>query len=213
MALQIASALQFLHENGVVHRDIKTANIFVCRNGVLKLLDFGLARHFGPPHGEGEGSGSADEAEVLGTANYIAPERLLKLPADPRSDLFSLGVVMYEMAARRLPFAGESTAETVFNVLTEEPAPLSAMPIPRPRWFVRLVEKLLEKKMRRRYQSAAALRIALNRRGSTVRLMVAPPQARPSQVREMRHDSRHPVQSSDGLKTRRGRREAGAAAH
>jgi serine/threonine-protein kinase len=97
----------------------------------------------------------------MGTANYMAPERILQLPVDPRSDLFSLGVVMYEMATGRLPFAGASPSETVTNVLEKEPVPLTTLAPDRPRELERIVKQLLSKRAADRYQSAAELRDAL----------------------------------------------------
>lgn len=97
----------------------------------------------------------------MGTANYMAPERILQLPLDPRSDLFSLGVVIYEMATGRLPFAGASPSETVTNVLEKDPVPLTALSPGRPRQLERIVARLVAKRAGDRYQSAADLREAL----------------------------------------------------
>src|SRR5262245_42864990 len=114
ISLQISAALASAHARGIVHRDIKPANIIVTDAGSVKVLDFGLARRFATTEtGELGPDGSTIPGRPLGTANYMAPERILQLPLDPRCDLFSLGVVLFEMATGRLPFAGASPSETV----------------------------------------------------------------------------------------------------
>jgi serine/threonine-protein kinase len=97
----------------------------------------------------------------MGTANYMAPERILQLPLDPRSDLFSLGVVIYEMATGRLPFAGASPSETVTNVLEKEPAPLTALAPQHPKALEQIVRRLLAKRASERFASAGELSEAL----------------------------------------------------
>jgi serine/threonine protein kinase len=97
----------------------------------------------------------------IGTANYMAPERILQMPLDSRCDLFSLGVVMYEMATGRLPFAGASPAETVTNILEKNPTPLTELSSDRPGQLDRIVRKLIAKRADDRYRSAAALRADL----------------------------------------------------
>jgi serine/threonine-protein kinase len=155
---QVADALDAAHK-GVVHRDIKPGNIFVGENGQVKVLDFGLARRFQTPDtGEIVSGGSTIPGRPLGTANYMAPERILQMPLDPRSDLFSLGVVIYEMATGRLPFAGASPSETVTNILDNDPAPLTRLSPQRPDELERIVDKLLAKQPGDRYRSAGNLR-------------------------------------------------------
>ena len=162
IALQITQALEAAHAAGIVHRDIKPGNIVVSTTGQVKVLDFGLARRFMLPEtGEPILGGSTILGRPLGTANYMAPERILQLPPDPRSDLFSLGVVIYEMATGRLPFGGASPSETVTNILEKDPIPLTSLSPGRPIQLERIVSRLVAKRAEDRYQSAAELRAAL----------------------------------------------------
>jgi serine/threonine protein kinase len=161
MGLQITSALSAAHAKGIVHRDIKPGNLIVSESGTVKVLDFGLARRFrATDTGELGPDGSTIPGRPMGTANYMAPERILQLPLDPRSDLFSLGVVMYEMATGRLPFAGASPSETVSNVLDKDPDPLTLL-APQHRLLEPIVQRLLAKRASERYASASDVAAAL----------------------------------------------------
>jgi len=157
IAVQITEALAAAHGNSVIHRDIKPGNIFVGEHGHVKVLDFGLARRLPAPGAEPGMEGSTMPGRPLGTASYMAPERILQLPLDARSDLFSLGVVIYEMATGRLPFTGASTGETVTNILEKDPMPITKLSPDRPKELERIIITLLSKQADGRYQSAEAL--------------------------------------------------------
>jgi serine/threonine protein kinase len=164
IALQVTRALEAAHAQSIVHRDIKPGNIFVEDGGRVKVLDFGLARRM--PGRDEHGAwapidGSTLPGRPVGTPSYMAPERILQEPLDPRCDLFSLGVVIYEMATGRLPFAGASPAETVTNILEKDPVPASRLSPDRPGQLDRIVHKLIAKRTGDRYESAGALRADL----------------------------------------------------
>src|SRR6185436_18663338 len=154
IAAQIAEALEAAHGAGIVHRDIKPGNVFVSPAGQVKVLDFGMARSFSGDDPAGPKDGSTIPGRPIGTVNYMAPERILQMPLDARCDLFSLGVVIYEMATGRLPFAGASPSETVANILDNEAVPLTKLSPSRPQELERIVRTLLNKHAGERYQSA-----------------------------------------------------------
>jgi non-specific serine/threonine protein kinase len=158
IATQISEALAVAHDKGVIHRDIKPGNIFIGEHGHVKVLDFGLARRLPTLDADAGMEGSTIPGRPLGTASYMAPERILQMPLDARSDLFSLGVVIYEMATGRLPFTGASTGETVTNILEKDPTPLTKLSPERPKKLERIVSTLLAKRADRRYQSAGELK-------------------------------------------------------
>jgi len=161
IATQIASALDAAHSAGIVHRDIKPDNVMIRPDGVVKLLDFGIAKLTEKPEPKLE---SEDETAVqvktspgmvIGTANYMSPEQAKGRPVDTRTDIFSFGVLLYEMVSGRLPFEGESPLEIIGSILKEEPKPLPTGEIPPD--LVKLIGKCLRKDPDERYQTMKGL--------------------------------------------------------
>ena len=158
VAIQVTTALRAIHAAGFVHQDIKPANIFVARPGVIKVLDFGIAVRAGEPSGGGTATRCRhDRPSVMGSPNYVSPERLMRRSADPRSDLFSLGIVLYEMATGVTPFAADTPVEMVLNVLEAQPLPVCDLAPDRPRALARVVHSLLARRPEDRCQSADAV--------------------------------------------------------
>lgn len=148
--LDLLEALAFAHENNVVHRDVKPANIMVLSSGAIKVMDFGLSRR------TSEMSSVTNAGEIVGTIAYLSPERFLGKIADARSDLYSVGVVMYEVFTGTVPFKNESDdlVAVIFAHVNEPPAALRAINPAVPAPIERIVLRLLEKDPERRYASA-----------------------------------------------------------
>ena len=157
LAIQIASALKSIHGLGLVHQDIKPSNTFVTRKGVVKILDFGIATWAGARSEGGTLVGRTAHSPIMGSPHYVSPERLLRAPADPRSDLFSFGSVIYEMATGAQPFAAKTPVDMVFNVLEARPVPLRTAAPDRPAALERILHKLLARRTVDRYQTAGAV--------------------------------------------------------
>jgi Tol biopolymer transport system component len=157
MAIQVAGALAVAHEAGIIHRDIKPENLMIRRDGYVKLLDFGLAKlaeeaQVGKPLAL-----STEPGRVMGTAQYMSPEQARGLTVDARTDVFSLGVVLYEIIAGRAPFVGVNAIEVMGAILNQEPAPLRpllAAPGPAADELERIVAKALNKDRNERYQTS-----------------------------------------------------------
>ena len=159
--VQIASALARAHDRGIVHRDLKSANILVTPEGLAKVLDFGLAKNVENAVLGGSTRSFATLGEtdsISGTLSYMAPEVFRGLPADYRSDLWALGVVLYEAASGRLPFDGQTGFEVSSAILREAPKPLGP-PLPPGLWAV--IQRCLVKEPAQRYQTAAEVQAAL----------------------------------------------------
>jgi len=159
IASEVAAALGFAHENHVAHRDIKPANILIGANGQVKVADFGIARALNAP----TESNLTQVGSVMGTATYFSPEQAQGAQPDPRSDLYSLGIVMYEMVAGKPPFTGENPVSIAYKQVHDAPQPLVQIVADVPRSFEAIVAKLLAKDPKLRYPSAAALRDDLRR--------------------------------------------------
>ena len=169
VAIQTASALSAAHAAGIVHRDIKPENIMVRRDGIVKVLDFGLAKLTERPPPDSVDAEAPTRAVVnteagvvLGTAIYMSPEQARGQQVDARTDIFSLGAVLYEMVAGRLPFEGSTSSEVLASMLSEkEPQPLARYSRDVPAELERIVSKALRKEREQRYQTTKDLLLDL----------------------------------------------------
>src|SRR5712691_11617595 len=164
---QIASALAAAHSAGIVHRDIKPENVMVRRDGYVKVLDFGLAK-LTEYQGLQSDSGAAtmqvvqtEPGKVMGTANYMSPEQARGLEVNEQTDIWSLGVLLYELSAGRVPFEGETGSDVLASILRTEPLPLQRHSPNIPIALQRIVRKALRKDREERYQLAKELALDL----------------------------------------------------
>ena len=164
IGVAVADGLASTHAKGFIHRDLKPANVFITREGLVKILDFGLARYDATPETEGETAapvGAAPETApgtVMGTAGYMSPEQVRGEPADARSDIFSLGCVLYELLSGRRAFRANTPAETMASILRDHPPDLADSVPP---LLASAVRRCLEKSPEERFQSARDLAFAL----------------------------------------------------
>jgi serine/threonine-protein kinase len=173
IAIQVATALATAHEAGIIHRDIKPENVMLRADGYVKVLDFGLAKFVekrllglstgSDPDAETQGFVNTNPGAVMGTVSYMSPEQARGSHVDGRSDIFSLGILLYEMLTGRQPFEGESASEVIISILQKRPRPMARFSQDVPVEMERIVGKALSKNREERYQTVKDMLIDLKR--------------------------------------------------
>jgi eukaryotic-like serine/threonine-protein kinase len=166
----VLRALEYSHQAGIVHRDIKPGNVMVTRNGDIKVMDFGIARAMSDAQAT-----MTQTAQVIGTAQYLSPEQARGDRVDARSDLYSAGCLLYELLTGRPPFTGDSPVAIAYQHVRENPIPPSRVDPDIPRWADAIVLKAMAKSPADRYQSAAEMRADLQRAAQGMPVAAAPP--------------------------------------
>ena len=163
LAIGLTDAVSAAHRQGILHRDLKPENVMLTPDGRLKVLDFGLAklRYDGPDEGDRtttETQSVTQDGRIVGTVAYMSPEQAQGLPVDHRSDIFTLGILLYEMATGERPFRGNTNLSVLSSILKDTPRPASELRDDIPKPLARMIQRALEKRPEDRYQSASDLR-------------------------------------------------------
>ena len=158
IAIQIAGGLKAAHDKGIIHRDIKPSNILITKDGLVKILDFGLAKSVGKGEIEDIGGNLTQTGMIVGTVSYMSPEQAEGKELDNRSDIFSFGIVLYEMFTGKRPFEGESHLSILANILSKEELLPSKIKKTLPKQLDKIIKKALQKDREKRYQDIEELK-------------------------------------------------------